>query len=94
MVANVHRTHNDTLTDASVISDKLGEHTALNRLLQSKVRLLPDCDVDRWVGMGMDQDLVVGDTLQDVLQQLRESGATRRTFVVEFLSAQPVVMIL
>ena len=82
--------------DAGVDSvvESLAEHARLTAVLRDKIAKLGDGDGDRWVGLGCDQFLVIGQSLPEVMAKLAKRGVSDGKVVVEFLSAEPVEMIL
>ena len=83
-----------TLTDASTISEKIHEHDILTARLRREVASLGDEHNDQWVGMGMNYQLVFGPNLEEVMAQLKRDKYDDSTVVVEYLSTEPMVMIL
>ncbi len=94
MTTNLHEIDITTLTDASTISEKIREREMLTARLRDEVALLRNEYNDQWVGMGMDYDLVFGQNLEEVLARLKRDRADDSTIAVEYLSTEPMVMIL
>ena len=69
------------------------EYRELRRRLIRETPSLMEQYPDKWVGMGPDDVLVAGDSLEEVLAQLDEKGV-RRDSVIEFLNTNPMRMIL
>ena len=80
--------------DYESISAILEEHSRLSSLLWEQIAMLGDSDSDRWAGLGPDEVLVIGETLDEVVAQLKERGAPDGMLVVEFLESEPIEMIL
>ena len=80
--------------DVNSVVESLAEHARLTTALQDKIAELGDSDHDRWVGMGHDEFLVIGQSLPEVMANLTKRGVSDGTVVVEFLSVEPVEMIL
>ena len=80
--------------DIDSVVESLAAHSRLTAVLQDKIAELGDSDHDRWVGLGHDAFLVIGQSLPEVMAQLEKRGVSDGTVVVEFLSAEPVEMIL
>ena len=76
------------------VAASLAEHARLSSALRDKIAELADRAGDRWVGLGDDEFLVIGQSLPDVMAKLEQRGVSDGTVVVEFLSAEPVEMIL
>ena len=49
---------------------------------------------DRWVAMGRDGALAVGDSMKEVLEEVERQGVDRGETVVEFLDTSPPLLIL
>lgn len=82
------------LTDAAAVKAMLDEHAKLSSCVKDRIAALPAVEQDLWVGMGSDEILVSGETLPDVMDRLEERGMADGTVVVEFLSADPTVLVL
>ena len=80
--------------DYESISAILEEHSRLSSLLREQIAMLGDSDSDRWAGLGPDEVLVIGETLDEVVAQLKAQGNPDRMLVAEFLEAEPIEMIL
>ena len=80
--------------DYESISAIMEEHSRLSSLLWEQTAKLEDSDSDRWAGLGPDEVLVIGETLDEVVAQLKERGAPDGMIVTEFLEAEPIEMIL
>ena len=80
--------------DIDSVVESLAEHARLTAVLRDQIAGLADSDNDRWVGLGCDEFLVIGQSLPDVMAKLEQRGVSDGTVVVEFLSAEPVEMIL
>ena len=80
--------------DIDTVAASLAEHARLTAVLRDKIAELGDSDHDRWVGLGCDEFPVIGRSLPEVMAKLEQRGVSDGTVVVEFLSAEPVEMIL
>ena len=80
--------------DIDSVVESLAEHARLTEVLRDKIAGLEDGDSDRWVGLGYDEFLVIGQSLTEVMDKLAKRGVSDKKVVVEFLSAEPVEMIL
>ena len=94
MTTLIHEIDVTTLTDDSTISKKIREHDILTARLRREVGSLGDEHNDQWVGMGMDYELVFGPNLEEVIAQLKRDKSDDSTVAVEYLSTEPIVMIL
>lgn len=80
--------------DIDSVVESLAEHARLTAVLRDKIAELDDSDLDRWVGLGCDEFLVIEQSLPEVMAKLAKRGVADGKVVVEFLSAEPVEMIL
>lgn len=80
--------------DVDSVVESLAEHARLTAALRDKIAELGDSESDRWVGLGCDEVLVIGRSLPELMVKLQQRGVSDGTVVVEFLSAEPVEMIL
>ena len=83
-----------TLTDVAAVKAMLDEHARLLSCVKARIAAMPTVEQDLWVGMGSDEVLVSGESLPDVMDLLEERGMIDGTVVVEFLSADPTVLVL
>ena len=84
----------DALTDVTVVKAMLDEHTRLSSCVKDRIASMPAVEQDLWVGMGSDEVLVSGESLPDIMDMLEQRGMADGTVVVEFLSADPTVLVL
>ena len=49
---------------------------------------------DKWVALAMDGVVAIGDSKNDVLDEVERLGVRRRDVVVEYLETDPPVLIL
>lgn len=82
------------LTDVATVKAMLDEHARLLSCVKNHIAAMPAVEQDLWVGMGCDEFLVSGESLPDVMDLLEERGMADGTVVVEFLSADPTVLVL
>jgi hypothetical protein len=83
-----------TLTDAATVSRQIREHELLRQTFRDAIASLGEECYEQWAGMGPDQVLVFGDSLDAVVGQLKPKGNDDRPTVVEYLTAEPPVLIL
>ena len=83
-----------TLTDAATISEQIREHQLLQQKLHREIALLGEEHSEQWAGMGPDQALVFADSLDEIVAKLKPSGNDDRTIVVEYITAEPPVLIV
>ena len=84
----------DEMGGARVLIDDLEEFERLQVRMTEEYDLLLEKHPDRWVAMGMDGLLAVGDSEEDVYQAVVNQGMRRSDVVVEFLDTDPPVLIL
>ena len=83
-----------TLTDAATISEQIREHELLRQKFRDAISSVGEEHYEQWAGMGPEQVLVFGDSLDDVIDQLKPNGKDHRPTVVEYLTAEAPVLIL
>ena len=76
------------------LAARMDEHERLTARMQKEIESLPKTSDDRWVAMGRDGALEVGDSLEEVVSIVKAKGMADGTVIVEFLSAEPEVLIL
>ena len=79
---------------AASLVERMDEHERLATRMKSEIASLPELTGDRWVAMGLDEALEIGNSLSEVLARIEEKGLADGTVVVEFLSAEPEALIL
>ena len=84
----------DEMGGARVLIDDLEEFERLQVRMTEEYDLLLEKHPDRWVAMGMDGLLAVGDSEEDVYQAVVNQGMRRSDVLVEFLDTDPPVLIL
>ncbi len=95
---------NDLLDQAfAMIEEMGGAHTLIKDLAefrQLRIRASEERTAlieqypDRWVAVGLDGLLAVGDSEDEVLQAIDDKGIPRSEVVVEYLDTDPPVLIL
>ena len=78
----------------AALVERMDEHERLNALMQKEIESLPETTDDRWVAMGRDGVLETGNSLEEALSKVEAKGLADGTVIVEFLSAEPEVLIL
>ena len=79
---------------ARAILDDLGEFRRLvDRMWEARPELMEE-HPDKWVAMAMDGVVAIGDSENDVLDEVERLGVRRRDVVVEYLETDPPVLIL
>ena len=82
------------LTDEATISEQIREHELLRQTFRNALSSVSEEHYEQWVGMGPEQVLVFGKSLDVVIDQLKPNGKDHRPTVVEYLTAEPPVLIL
>ena len=83
-----------TLTDATTISEQIREHELLRQKFRDAISSVGAEHYEQWAGMGPEQVLVFGESLDIVIDQLKPNGKDHRPTVVEYLTTEPPVLIL
>ncbi len=76
------------------ILDDLEEFRQLVDRLWSERAELMERHPDRWVAVGADGVVAIGDSMRAVLNEVEDLGMRRRDVVVEFLDTDPPLLIL
>ncbi len=66
---------------------------AFNRMKEEYDGLLKEYP-DRWVAVGIDGLLAIGDSAHEVTQEVEDQGYSEWEFVIEFLESDPVPLVL
>ncbi len=80
--------------EAVKVSAMLDEHARLAALLRAAIAATPACDDDYWVGMSVDEVVVRGESPEAVMAAIDDRGMGGGTVVLEFVSAEPQVIVL
>lgn len=84
----------ETMGGSGAILKDLGEFRRLvDRLWEERAELMERYP-ERWVAVGMEGVVAVGDSMGDVLDTVEAQGLREREVVVEHLQANPPVLIL
>ena len=79
---------------ARAILDDLSEFRQLvDRMWKARPELMEKYP-DKWVAVAMDGVVAIGDSKNDVLDEVESLGVRRRDVVVEYLETDPPVLIL
>ena len=81
-------------TDVATIAAMLDEHVRLERLLSDAIAAAPASDDDYWIGMSVDGVPVCGESPDAVMAIIDGRGMAGETVVLEFVSAEPQVIVL
>ena len=81
-------------TGAATVSAMLDEHARLGALLRDAIAAAPAPDDDYWVGMSVDEVMVRGESPEAVMAAIDGRGMAGGTVVLEFVSAEPQVIVL
>ena len=82
------------MTDAKTVAAMLDEHARLRSLLKDAIVATPASAEDYWVGMGIDEVVVRGESAEAVMAGIEASGKADGVVVLEFVSSEPRVIIL
>lgn len=80
--------------DAATVSAMLDEHARLRSLLKDAIAATPASGEDYWVGVGIDEVVVRGESPETVMAGLEAGGTDGGAVVLEFVSSEPRVIIL
>ena len=73
---------------------RMDEHERLTARLRNEIASLPEITADLWVAMSLDGVLETGNSLEEVLSKIEAKELADGTVIVEFLNAEPEVLIL
>ena len=80
--------------DPVTVAAMLDEHARLRSLLKDVIAATPELDGDYWVGMGVDEVAVRGESPETVMAAIEANGIADGTVVIELVSSEPQVFIL
>ena len=80
--------------EVATVSAMLDEHARLAALLRDAIAATPVSDDDYWVGMSVDEVAVRGESPEAVMAAINDRGMDGGTVVLEFVSAEPQVIVL
>ncbi len=80
--------------DPATVAAMLDEHARLRSLLNDAIAAMHVSSVDYWVGMGTDEVVVRGETAEAVMAGIDAGGTAGFAVVLEFVSAEPQVIVL
>ena len=83
-----------TALEPAQVSAMLAEHARLWSLLQDAIAATPASDEDYWVGMGIDEVVVRGESAEAVMAGIESRKMAGDTVVIEFVSSEPQVIVL
>ena len=80
--------------DPATAAAMLGEHARLGTLLADAIAAAPASGGDHWIGMSVDGIAVCGESPDAVVAIIDGRGMAGGTVVLEFVSAEPQVIVL
>ena len=80
--------------DPATVAAMLNEHARLRSLLNDAIAATPVSDDDYWIGMSVDGIAVRGESPDAVMAIIDGRGTAGETVVLEFVSAEPQVIVL
>ena len=80
--------------DPATVAAMLDEHARLRSLLNDAIAATPLSDDDYWIGMSVDGIAVCGESPDAVMAIIDGRGMAGETVVLEFVSAEPRVIVL
>ncbi len=80
--------------DAATVSAMLDEHARLRSLLKDAIAATPASGEGYWVGVGIDEVVVRGESPETVMAGIEAGVAAGGAVVLEFVSSEPRVIIL
>ncbi len=82
------------LGGAKVLMDEMDEYHQIVARMRKEYPSLVERHPDKWVAMGKDGVLAVGDSIDEVLKEVEGRGLHGTDVVVEFLDTDPPLLIL
>ena len=76
------------------ILDEMREHDEIWMRMQAEYADLMEKYPDKWVAMGKEGLLAVGDSMDEVIEGVESQGIREEDTVIEFLEADPPIYIL
>ena len=80
--------------DPATVAAMLNEHARLRSLLNDAIAATPVSDDDYWIGMSVDGIAVRGESPEAVMAIIDGRGTAGETVVLEFVSAEPQLIVL
>ena len=82
------------LGGAKVLMDEMDEYHQIVARMRKECPSLVERHPDKWVAMGQEGVLAVGDSMDEVLREVEGRGLHGADVVIEFLDANPPLLIL
>ena len=79
---------------AQAIVDGIREFAKISSRLRSEWASLMEEYPDKWIAMGKEGVLAVGDSMNSVLEEVESQGVREADVIVEFLDTDPPILIL
>ena len=84
----------ENLGGAQELVDGIREYSEIVARMRSERASLMEKYPDRWIAIGKDGVLAVGDSMEDVFEEVESQGVREADVVVEFLDTDPPLLIL
>ena len=84
----------ENLGGAQALVNGIREYRQIVARMWSERAYLMEKYPDRWIAMGKDGVLAVGDSMDDVLEEVESQGYRGSEVVIEFLDTDPPLLIL
>ncbi len=84
----------ENLGGAQALVNGIREYRQIVARMWSERAALMEKYPDRWIAMGKDGVLAVGDSMDDVLEEVESQGYRGSEVVIEFLDTDPPLLIL
>ena len=84
----------ENLGGAQALVNGIREYRQIVARMWSERASLMEKYPDRWIAMGKDGVLAVGDSMDDVLEEVESQGYRGSEVVIEFLDTDPPLLIL
>ena len=84
----------ESLGGAQKMADEMREHSKIWKRMRAEHAALMEQYPDKWVAMGKEGLLAVGDSMDEVIEEVESQGIQEEGVVIEFLDTDPPILIL